>query len=94
MVQRKPGGDSVSALWLIALIPAWMLQYLIVVPAVWVWRYFIVPAFKIGGVGVLLLFIPVIGWIVLAVMILRRPAQPRSNAYLTPWGATLLGGAR
>jgi len=77
-------------LWLIALIPGWILQYTLVVPSVWTWRYFIVPAFKLGGIGILLICIPIVGWIVLAVMILRRNKPVRDNRYLTPWGKNLL----
>lgn len=73
------------------IIPAWLLQYTLVVPTVWVWRYLVVPAFKVGFIGIVLLCIPIVGWVLLAVLIFRRKAPVnRSHAYLKPWGAALL----
>jgi len=82
-------------LHLLWLIPAWMIQYTMVVPLIWLWRALVVPAAKIGIIGLALLCIPIIGWIILAVMILRRPREHRPHTYARPWGASLVaGGAR
>lgn len=62
-------------LWLIVLVPLWSAQYIAVVPTVWVWKVIVVPAFKVGGLLVLLVFIPFFGWlIILLVLLARRPA--------------------
>lgn len=88
--QRSP----LRFLHLLWLVPLWLLQYLLIVPLVWIWLALIVPAFKIGVVGVILLCVPIIGWIILAVLILRRPQPRRERTYWRPWGASLIGGAR
>lgn len=55
----------------------WPLQYLIVVPAILLWTFFVTLvrfALKLGVIGILLLFLPLIGWaILLAWLLFRRP---------------------
>lgn len=73
------------ALWAALVIIVWPLQYLIVVPAVYLWRWAVAlvkGALKYGLLGVLLLCIPLIGWIVLVYLVFfqkREPAPPRTN---------------
>lgn len=68
--------NYLKLLWLLLLVPLWTLQYGFVVPVVWVWRAIVVPAFKVGGFLIVLVFVPVVGWIViLLVLLVRRPQQ-------------------
>ena len=86
------------ALWALLLLLVWPTQYFFVVPAVYLWRWTVAllwGAMRIGVLGLLLLFIPIIGWAVLAWMVFFRkadtaPKAPRADV-LTPW---LLGMVR
>lgn len=53
----------------------WPIQYLVVAPIVtmasWAWTA-TKAVFKIGGVAIVLLFIPIIGWVILAAWLLVR----------------------
>lgn len=75
-----------AATW-IGLVLAWSVQYTTWVPLVWAWRL-TAFALRAGLLGVMLLCVPIVGWVVLAVMLLRRPSaeRARSNEYLRPWG--------
>lgn len=69
---------------------AWAVQYTIAVPCILLWRLTL-AAFKVGFVGVLLLCLPVIGWIILALwLMLRHPAPataaPSRRSMWRPWG--------
>ena len=57
----------------------WPVQYLIVVPALLLWAV-VRFALKLGLIGILLLFLPIIGWIILAAWLLFR--QPDHGAEL------------
>jgi hypothetical protein len=52
-------------------IVVWPLQYALWVPLVLAWRLF-TAALSLGFVGVLLFFLPVIGWIILIFMLMQR----------------------
>lgn len=81
-------------LWLILLIPGWMIQYMMIVPLVWLWLLFL-KAVHIGLFAILLFFIPVVGWIILLLLAVgSTPTQRQkvSHGYLRPWGASLLRG--
>ena len=57
------------------LVPVWLVQYLLWVPAVLVARLAVVlvrAALKLGALGVFLLCVPVIGWLALAVILYIR----------------------
>lgn len=63
--------------WAGLILIAWPIQYLLVVPAVILWRVIVVIvrfALKLGLIGIVLLFLPIIGWAILAAWLLfRRP---------------------
>lgn len=78
-----------------ALIPAWLVQYLFVVPIILTWRV-LRFGLKLGVVGVALVFLPIIGWIVLAFMYRSRkrhrelveairPPEDETSVW-SPWG--------
>lgn len=50
--------------WLLLLGLVWPTQYLVVVPAAYILRLTL-AAFKVLGVAAILLFIPLIGWVIL-----------------------------
>jgi hypothetical protein len=57
------------------LVPVWLVQYLLWVPAVLIARPAVAivgAALKLGALGIALLCVPVIGWIALAVIIYIR----------------------
>jgi hypothetical protein len=57
------------------LVPVWLVQYLLWVPAVLVARLAVAivwDALKLGALGLFLLSVPVIGWIALAVILYIR----------------------
>ena len=60
----------------------WPIQYLAWVPVVWCWR-----VTKILGVGVLLILVPIVGWVMIALRVARafRADGPDARAYLRPW---------
>lgn len=61
--------------WLIIAVPLWILQYVIYVPIVLLWRVFVAIvrfALTIGLWGILLLFLPIIGWVILLLWLLLR----------------------
>ena len=62
-------------LWLLVAIPLWFLQYPLYVPAVLLWRVFVTIvrfALMVGLWGILLLFLPIIGWVILLILLLMR----------------------
>lgn len=83
-VKRGAGHLVLKSLRITGLFFAWMMQYGVYIPMVLCWRM-TVAAFKMGAVGLLLLFIPVVGWIVLIVMVMNHPSAHRSNIW-RPWG--------
>jgi hypothetical protein len=96
--------SALRYLHLLWLIPLWCCQYLVVVPSVYTWRLlvlfagFFVGVFALGALAVVLVCIPVIGWLALLVLVLSRPRntyhRPRphhSNAWMfKPWLASAL----
>lgn len=88
---QAAGKIAGKALLFLALAVAWLIQYVLYVPMVWTWRA-VKAAFKIGGLGVLLVFIPIIGWIILAVKVyaLTKDGRQVDRRYLHPWGVSLL----
>lgn len=62
----------------------WLIQYGLFVPSVLGCRLML-GAFKLGMVGIIWLCVPVVGWVILAVMLLGHPAPHRSNIW-RPWG--------
>lgn len=70
-----------TLLILAALLLLWPVQYLLVVPLVWLWKIS-----KILGLGMLLVFVPVIGWIILALKIARiMRGTDEPATYARPW---------
>ena len=59
--------------WLIIAISLWVAQYVIWIPAVVIWRASVV-VFRFGLtrglIGLVLLFVPVIGWIILLILLI------------------------
>ena len=76
---------AVQVLRITGLLFAWMVQYCLFVPCVYGWRM-IAAAFKLGALGLLLLCIPVLGWVVLAVMLVGRPGSAHRSNIWRPWG--------
>lgn len=75
-----------SAWWLLLWAPLWLVQYLVWVPLVILWHA-IKFGLGIGLLGLLLLFIPIIGWIILVFLLLGRGgSQPWLGPLLHPWG--------
>jgi len=72
--------------WLLLWVPLWAVQYLLWVPLVITWHA-IVFGTGLGLVGLLLIVIPVVGWIVLIFLLLGRGHQPWLADLLRPWGA-------
>lgn len=85
--------------WLAVAIAAWVVQYFIVVPLYVIWRL-VAIAFSFGLVGILLLFVPIFGWIILGLWWLKRrsdkrhdevmrtirgDAAPKKRSILRPW---------
>jgi hypothetical protein len=73
---------AVKAAKLIALMPIWSAQYLMLWPMVAFISFLgwlIKGALKVGIVGVLLLCIPFFGWIILAVMLMNHGNQRRAD---------------
>lgn len=70
----------------LGLIAVWTFQYAIAVWIVLLARL-AKGALKLGALGLLLLCVPIIGWIVLAVLLLRRPvpATERRPSVWRPW---------
>lgn len=83
-VKRGSGHAVMTALRVTGLLFVWMMQYGVYVPLVLCWRM-TVAAFKMGAVGLLLLCIPMIGWVVLIMMVMNHPSPHRSNIW-RPWG--------
>lgn len=72
----------------------WSIQYTVVVPTIWLYRV-LSGALAVGALGVLLVCLPVIGWVILAVLLMGTPTpsqreRRRSRRYLRPWGLSLL----
>ncbi len=69
---------AVTAVGVAGLMIGWSFQYLMVVWAVVLWRIFawmVKAAMKLGVLGLLLLFLPVIGWIILIILFVVRNGQ-------------------
>ena len=71
--------------WSLMLGSVWIVQYVIVVPLQFVWRLFL-------GVGLaaLLLFVPIVGWVILAVLLYGRvqhgtPVLGEKHYSTRPW---------
>ena len=78
--------------WTALLIFIWPTQYLMVVPIVYLWRWtvaIITGSLKYGLLGIMLLCIPIVGWVVLAYLVFfkRRSPEPPAERLdvLTPW---------
>jgi hypothetical protein len=74
-----------NIVWLIIAIPLWVAQYVIWIPAVFIWRASVVVfrfALTLGLIGLVLLFVPVIGWIILALILLLRGGDDRDTKAL------------
>lgn len=84
----------------------WAVQYVAVVPVVYTWRacvWLVTAGLKLGVLGVLLLCLPIVGWILLAILLVMRHqhaqtmaamghgrgARARANV-LRPWGLQYL----
>ena len=64
----------------------WMFQYAIYVPTVLCFRG-LKGAAKFGFLGVLLICIPILGWIILAWLVFRRaPVGEKPRSVWKPWG--------
>jgi len=75
---------------LIWLVPLWFIQYAILYTA-FTFKV-VIGIFKfglnMGVVGLILLFVPIIGWIILAFWMLNRPSSPsypRTGSQFRPW---------
>lgn len=69
---------AVTAVGFVGLMVGWSFQYMIVVWAVVLWRLFAwmaKAAVKLGVLGLLLLIVPVIGWIILIILLVVRNGQ-------------------
>jgi hypothetical protein len=67
--------SRVNWLLLALAVPLWLVQYLLFVPVVILWRVFVAIvrfALMVGLWGLLLLFLPIIGWGILLVLLLSR----------------------
>lgn len=73
------------ALWVVTIALIWPLQYLLWLPLVLLGRL-IRFAFMIGFVGIVLLFIPIIGWIILFFMLMGRRNEKRFERLLKAMG--------
>lgn len=73
-------GQSV-AWWVALILLVWPVQYLLWIPLVIMWAI-IRFAFTLGFVGILLLVIPVVGWIVLFFMLMGRRREKRYGKML------------
>lgn len=79
-----------KAAWLTALIPLWVIQYVLWVPLVWAWKV-LAATTKVVATAMFLLFIPVIGWAIIIIKAIKIVTGQRSSAtYLRPWGRDLL----
>lgn len=66
----------------------WTFQYAVAVWCILAWR-FCVAALKFGAWGLLMLCIPIIGWIILAVKIyqvMTHSPRPARRSVWKPWG--------
>jgi hypothetical protein len=67
-------------------IPLWIVQYIVWVPLVLL-AHAVGFALGIGMLGIVLLIIPIIGWIVLIFLLLGRSGhEPWVADLLRPWG--------
>lgn len=69
----------------LALVAVWSAQYTIVVPAVYCWRLLVwvtAVALKMGFAGIVLLCVPVVGWLVLVMIIVMRHQHTQTMASL------------
>ena len=67
----------------------WTVQYSVGVWVILAWRLMLASV-KVGVVGVLLFFfLPVVGWVILALWLMLRhpaPAGPKKRSVWKPWG--------
>ena len=84
-----------------ATLTIWPFQYLVAVPAVWIWdatRWLLRAALHLGLWGVVALFMPVIGWAILAAYLLLRAPRPATArppyrpGLLRPWALRTIRG--
>lgn len=68
------------AIWT-ALIALWTVQYTVVAPMIWLVKV----AVGIGVVGLVLLFVPVVGWIILLIVVMLRPRRTPDRSIWRPW---------
>ena len=66
------------AIWAALILVVWPTQYLVFVPVVWFARA-IAFGLTVGGWGILLIFLPVVGWIILGFMMMSRGANRRNR---------------
>jgi len=98
----QPGYPWLKLLHLIWLVPLWTMQYAFVVPmvALWIMGWWLLKVtFVVGGAALILIWIPVIGWIIIIMMALsagrRNPAPKKSHRWLFfPWAAAVLRSGR
>ena len=81
------------AAWAALISLVWPTQYLLVVPCVYLWRWtvaLLAGALKLGVLGLILLCVPIIGWVLLAYLLFFRKGEPapKRPSVLTPWGLT------
>lgn len=60
----------------------WPVQYLLVSPTVWLWRVCVTglrAGLKMGVLGILLILLPVIGWVILGAISMHRSSQRRAD---------------
>lgn len=92
----EPAQSPTKYLWLIALIPLWVMQYGLWVPTVWMWRV-TVWTFKAAaastGLLLLAIFVPILGLIIVAIILMMRPRgerPAREPINTTPWFISLV----
>lgn len=90
--ETSPARYAGHAAWWAGMLSAWSVQYTVVVPIVWCMRLLSSVArfaMRAGLWAIVLLCLPIIGWAILAViLLLRSPSERpprRPAAYARPW---------
>lgn len=71
-------------LLLCLLVPLWAIQYGVAVPSVWA-IHLLGGLLRFGLLTFMLIFIPIVGWAVLAFKVWGNPRPNRHRTNYTPW---------